>query len=486
MALTSLTFLLFFAVCFALYWLARKRDLQNGVLVLFSYLFYATCDSRFGLLLLATSVIDFCIALGIARTHRVSLRRTLLALSIGFDLGILALFKYFDFFADNLRSLAGVLGWHLDPVILNLLLPVGVSFYTLKSLGYTIDVYRRHVEPTSNLLAYLTYVAFFPQLLAGPIDRADNLLPQLLKPRTFNYEMAVTGCRQILWGLFKKMVVADNLAPIVNLAYAQVATRPGPDLLFATICFALQIYCDFSAYSDIAIGGARVLGLESVVNFAHPYFSASPGEFWRRWHISLMSWFRDYVFFPLGGLRSSLPRRGFNVMLTFLLSGIWHGASWNFVLWGAINGVGVLPAAFQPGNRNDPSKGASKTWSSLLKASKIVLTFLFICMTWIFFRATDLSTAILILKKILTQVWMAGYYFSIQGLLHPYDGYPLAGKKLLVLLLGFFVIEIIQNYRLVDIDNWPRFAKLLAYNSILVLIFYFGAYTVNQFYYYQF
>src|SRR5438270_1335981 len=336
MALTTPTYLLFFSICFALYWLVKKRDLQNGLIVIFSYLFYATWDSRFGLLLLVTSVIDFCVGLSLARTKSLNARRALLALSICSGIGVLALLKYFNFFAENLRFLAGLVGWHLDFVTLNFLLPVGISFYTFKSLSYTIDVYRRDVEPTTNLTAYLAYVAFFPQLLAGPIDRAGNLLQQFLTERKFNYETAVLGCRQILWGLFKKMVLADNLAPVVNLAYAQAATRPGAHLLFATICFAFQIYCDFSAYSDIAIGSARLLGLESVINFAHPYFSESPVEFWRRWHISLMNWFRDYVFFPLGGMRRSRLRRAFNVLLIFLLSGLWHGAAWNFIFWGGI------------------------------------------------------------------------------------------------------------------------------------------------------
>lgn len=378
MAFTTPTFLLFFSVCLTLYWLAKKRDLQNALLVAASYFFYATWDSRFGLLLLTTSFVDYCVALSIARAASIKLRRSLLALSVCSGIGVLALFKYFNFFTEGFRQLVALAGWRVDPLLLNLMLPVGISFYTFKSLSYTIDVYRRQIEPTRNLIAYLAYVAFFPQLLAGPIDRANNLLRQLLAERRFNYPLAVAGCRQILWGLFKKMVLADHLAPVVNLAYAQFETRPGPHLLFATFCFAIQIYCDFSAYSDIAIGTGKLLGLESIPNFDYPYFSQSPAEFWRRWHISLTSWFRDYVFFSLGGLRGSKLRRALNVLLTFLLSGLWHGASWNFIVWGGLNGVAVLPALFQRRQMRGAVRPASALRSSLLKLTKILLTFFFI------------------------------------------------------------------------------------------------------------
>jgi D-alanyl-lipoteichoic acid acyltransferase DltB (MBOAT superfamily) len=486
MAFTTPTFLLFFWVCFTLYWLARKRDLQNALLAAASYFFYATWDSRFGLLLLTTSLIDYCVGLSLARAKSVKLRRALLALSVGSGIGALAFFKYFNFFAENFRQLAGLVGWSVDPLLLNVLLPVGISFYTFKSLSYTIDIYRGQLEPTRNLIAYLAYVAFFPQLLAGPIDRASNLLRQLLAERRFNYPLAVAGCRQILWGLFKKMVLADHLAPIVNLAYAQAPTRPGPQLLFATFCFAFQIYCDFSAYSDIAIGTGKLLGLESMTNFDYPYFSQSPAEFWRRWHISLTSWFRDYVFFSLGGLRGARLRRASNVLLTFLLSGLWHGASWNFILWGGLNGVAVLPASFQRRKTRGTAQRKRGLRSSLVKFSKILLTFFFICLTWVFFRAPDLQTATLIINKIFAEALNISGYYSIAGLLHPYAEYPLAGKKLIVLLLGFIAVEWTQKHHWVNIDAWPRIIRWLAYNGLIFLILYFGTYSISQFYYYQF
>ena len=486
MAFTTPGYFLFLTVCFALYWLAKRRDAQNLLLVATSYIFYALWDSRFGLLLLFTSLVDYCVGLGLARARSQKLRGILLTLSLSSGLGVLAIFKYFDFFAENLRLSAQLIGWRLDPMLLHLILPVGISFYTFKSLSYTIDVYRRQIKPTTNLLAYLAFVAFFPQLLAGPIDKASNLLKQLLEERRFNYPMAVLGCRQILWGLFKKMVLADNLAPIVNLAYAQAAARPGPHLLFATICFAFQIYCDFSAYSDIAIGTGRLLGLESIPNFAHPYFSRSPAEFWRRWHISLMSWFRDYLFFPLGGLRASGLRRAFNVMLTFIVSGLWHGDSWNFVLWGGINGAALLPVALRRRKTGEHTRQMKGFRSWLRNSSSILLTFLFICLTWVFFRAPDLPTAFLILRKIFTEAFNLSAYYSIRELLHPYAEYQLAGKKIVLFLAGFVIIDGVQYYSRVNLDAWPRAIRWLAYYGVIFLILYFGTSVISQFYYFQF
>lgn len=487
MAVTTLTFLLFFAACFACYWLVKKRGWQNMVLVAFSYLFYATWDSRFGLLLLATSLIDYSVGLGLARAKSASVRRALLALSICSGLGALALFKYFNFFVENFSRLAELVGWHVDPVLTNFILPVGISFYTFKSLSYTIDVYRRDIAPTANLVAYLAYVAFFPQLLAGPIDRAGNLLSQLLTKRRFDYQQAVSGCRQILRGLCKKLVLADNLAIIVNLVYIQAGKRSGPELLFATICFAWQIYGDFSGYSDIAIGLGKLLGLQTDPNFDYPYFSQSPAEFWRRWHISLTSWFRDYLFFPLGGLRRSRLRAGINVMVTFLVSGLWHGASWNFVLWGGLNGVAVLPAlVWRRKGHRAVMMTAGKLLPHVLAATRILMTFLLISLLWIFFRMPDLSMAWLILKKIFVEALYLPGYLSIRGLLHPMVDYPLAGKILPLLLIGFIMIEWAQKQKWVKLDARPVIIRWLAYNAAIFLIFYFGTYWVNPFYYYQF
>jgi alginate O-acetyltransferase complex protein AlgI len=494
MAFTTPTYLLFLALTFALYWASKKRAAQNLLLVVTSYLFYATWDSRFGALLLGTSLLDYSVGISLAGTKRQGARRALLMLSLCGNLCALALFKYFNFFAENFYLLAQAVGWRTDPLLVKILLPVGISFYTLKSLGYTVDVYHRRTKATTDLIAYLAYVAFFPQLLAGPIDRAGNLLRQLLEGRRFVYAMAVDGCRQILWGLFKKMLLADNLAPIVQLGYGQAAVRPGPQLMLATIFFAFQIYCDFSAYSDIAIGSAKLLGIESLPNFAYPYFSQSPAEFWRRWHISLTTWFRDYVYFSMGGVRGTASRRAFNVIGTFLLSGLWHGASWNFLIWGGINGAAVLPAMLRrsPG-RLQEEKGEQQQQRhgllpSLQALLKMLLTFSFICLAWVFFRAQTLSDAVLIIKKIFVDALNPAAYRGITALLYPYADYPLAGKKIILFLSAFVLIEWIQRQRPhpLMLDDWPGAARWLVYNGLIFLVLYFGTHFVTGFYYYQF
>lgn len=489
MAFTTPTYLLFLSLIFVLYWSSRTSRLQNLLLLVGSYIFYATWDARLCLLLLATSLLDYGVGLALARAETSGLRRALLIISISANLGALVFFKYFNFFAENFQRLAQLIGWRADPLLLNIILPVGISFYTFKSLSYTIDVYRRHFKPTSDPVAYLTYVAFFPQLLAGPIDRAGNLLRQLLTIRRFSRALAVDGCRQMLWGFFKKMMLADNLAPIVNLAYTEAIARPGPHLLFATLCFAFQIYCDFSAYSDIAIGSGKLLGLESIRNFAYPYFSQSPAEFWRRWHISLTSWFRDYVYFPLGGVRGSAPRKAFNILLTFILSGLWHGASWNFLIWGGVNGVMVVPELFL--RRKWSARGMSATgglWPSLKKFFKVSLTFFLICLTWVFFRAQTTGQALLILKKIFADALKLSAYRSMTSLLHPYADYPLEGKKMALFLLGFICVEWLQreHQHPLTLDGWPKSIRWLAYHGLIFLVLYFGAYSISQFYYFRF
>jgi alginate O-acetyltransferase complex protein AlgI len=492
MAFTTPTYLLFLALIFALYWASKRGASQNLVLLVASYAFYATWDSRFGALLLGTSLVDYSVGIGLARTNHQGARRALLLLSLCVNLGALALFKYFNFFIENFHLLARTVGWRTDPLLLKLMLPVGISFYTLKSLGYTIDVYKRRTKATTDLIAYLAYVAFFPQLLAGPIDRAGNLLRQLLEGRRFVYATAVDGCRQILWGLFKKMLLADNLAPIVQLAYGEAATRPGPQLLLATICFAFQIYCDFSAYSDIAIGSAKLLGIESLPNFAYPYFSLSPAQFWRRWHISLTTWFRDYVYFSMGGVRGSAPRRAFNVMSTFVLSGLWHGASWNFLIWGGINGAAVLPAMLRRSPKRVQAEYAQQQQPGHIPSPqvllKMLLTFSFICLAWVFFRAQTLSDAVLIIKKIFVDALNPAAYRGITSLLHPYADYPLAGKKIILFLSAFVLVEWIQRHRPhpLTLDDWPGAARWLVYHGLIFLVLYFGTYFVTGFYYYQF
>ncbi|MFO7561031.1 MAG: MBOAT family protein [Enhygromyxa sp.] len=389
MTFTTLTFALFLALVFALYWSAPGRRGQNLVLLISSYVFYGWWDPRFCALLLGSSLVDFYVARALTRgTGR--RRQILLALSCTLNLGLLALFKYYSFFVESLAVALASLGLQPGLPSLTLILPVGISFYTFQTLGYTIDVYRRETAASERLLDYLAYVALFPQLVAGPIERAGRLLPQLSRARSFDEAQARDGAKQMLWGFSKKIILADHLGAFVDQIYAgSIVHASGPVLIVATVCFAFQIYCDFSAYSDIAIGSARLLGINLVRNFAHPYFSRSLGEFWRRWHMSLSTWFRDYVYIPLGGSRHGRARYWLSLMLTFTLSGLWHGANWTFVLWGAGNGLLVGLGSL----RSAPERASSRERVGLGGLAAMLGTFGLICLTWVLFRAEDLPQA---------------------------------------------------------------------------------------------
>ena len=401
MTFTSLTFLLFFPFVFLLYWLKPQQKWQNSILVLASYFFYGWWDYRFCLLMLLSSLVDYFIGIAVHATDDRRIQRRYLILSLISNLGLLGYFKYYNFFSDSFVSLLNQIGWSVHPVIAEVILPVGISFYTFQTLSYTIDIYRGKLEPTRNLIDYLAFVSFFPQLVAGPIERATNLLPQFTVKREFSRSEASEGGRQILWGFFKKLVIADRMAVGVDAVYDNLADASGVSLLLATIFFAFQIYCDFSAYSDIAIGTAKMFRINLMRNFAYPYFSQSVTEFWRRWHISLSTWFRDYVFIPLGGSRCWAPRVCFNLMVTFVLSGLWHGADWKFIVWGAINGAALVvekvlmvqrPRSDVPGGENDIP--------AVSVFVRMGYTFVIICVGWIFFRAASVSSAWLILYRI--------------------------------------------------------------------------------------
>ena len=401
MTFTSLTFLLFFPLVFLLYWLKPQQKWQNSILVLASYFFYGWWDYRFCLLMLLSSLVDYFIGIAVHATDDRRIQRRYLILSLISKLGLLGYFKYYNFFSDSFVSLLNQFGWSVHPVIAEVILPVGISFYTFQTLSYTIDIYRGKLEPTRNLIDYLAFVSFFPQLVAGPIERATNLLPQFTVKREFSRSEASEGGRQILWGFFKKLVIADRMAVGVDAVYDNLADASGVSLLLATIFFAFQIYCDFSAYSDIAIGTAKMFRINLMRNFAYPYFSQSVTEFWRRWHISLSTWFRDYVFIPLGGSRCWAPRVCFNLMVTFVLSGLWHGADWKFIVWGAINGAALVvekvlmvqrPRSDVPGGENDIP--------AVSVFVRMGYTFVIICVGWIFFRAASVSSAWLILYRI--------------------------------------------------------------------------------------
>ena len=345
MLFNSVAFAVFLPIAFASYWLAGRTShrLQNAILLVLSYVFYAWWDVRFLALIVLSSFTDYFVGLRMGAAKSRGERKALMGVSLAMNLGLLAVFKYLGFFAGQFGELLQGLGFAVDDVTLSILLPVGVSFYTFQTLSYTIDVYREQLEPERDMVAFFAFVAFFPQLVAGPIERASRLLPQIAKARRFDVSHAREGLRMMLWGLIAKVVIADNLAPIVDDIFATPGDQDSLRLLWGAVAFAFQIYGDFAGYSLIAIGVARLFGIELMWNFAYPYFSTSIADFWRRWHISLSSWFRDYVFIPLGGSRTTEPLWARNILVTFTVSGLWHGANWTFLMWGFLHGCYYLP-----------------------------------------------------------------------------------------------------------------------------------------------
>jgi alginate O-acetyltransferase complex protein AlgI len=351
---------------------------------------------------------------------------------------------------------------------LSIVLPVGISFYTFQTLSYTIDIYRRNLQPSRSLIDYLAFVSFFPQLVAGPIERASRLLPQFSKPRQFDHARAGDGCRLILWGLFKKIVVADRLAILVDQRYSALEQLQGPELAFATVCFAFQIYCDFSAYSDIAIGTAKLFSIDLMRNFAYPYFSQSISEFWRRWHISLSTWFRDYVFIPLGGSRTGTARRSINTLLTFLISGLWHGAAWQFVAWGGVNGTVSVGEGFRK-HRNRMTTQDIPGGPSLIPrpgtALRMLITFTIVCAAWVFFRADTLGDALLIFQKIGSDAFTASAYQAVVTGVRK-DSFA---RVTIVVLAIFIVVEWCQRRHICPLERstWPLPLRWATYTLLI-------------------
>lgn len=396
MLFNSIEFAIFLPIVFLLYWFATNKNIkvQNALIVAASYTFYGWWDYRFLSLIIFSSLVDYSIGVLLNKTEKKQKRKWLLLLSIIVNIGFLGFFKYFNFFAESFADAFTLFGKHIEPTRLNVILPVGISFYTFQTLSYSIDVYKRKLKPTKDIVAFFAFVSFFPQLVAGPIERATNLLPQFYSKRTFSYGQATDGMRQILWGLFKKIVIADNAAIIVNDVFANYDTLPGSTLVLGAIFFAFQIYGDFSGYSDIAIGTARLFGFNLMRNFAFPYFSRDIAEFWRRWHISLSTWFRDYVYIPLGGSKGSIMIKLRNTFVIFIVSGFWHGANWTFIVWGALNAIYFLPLLLTKRNRKNTDIAAKgNLLPSFREFISISLTFGLTVFAWIFFRAESLSQA---------------------------------------------------------------------------------------------
>ena len=403
MLFNSIDFALFLPLVFLLYWWVggNSQRRRNVIVLVASYVFYGWWDWRFLGLIAFSTILDYSLGVALGNTNDEQKRKYLLWTSIAINLGFLGFFKYYNFFAASFADAFTLFGSEFTTSRLNIILPVGISFYTFQTLSYTIDVYKRQLEPSRQPIAFAAYVSFFPQLVAGPIERAINLLPQFSTLRKFDKAMAYDGVRQMLWGLFKKVVVADNCAEIVNPIFASHHMHDGSTLFMAAILFAFQIYGDFSGYSDIAIGCARLFGFDLMRNFAYPYFSRDIAEFWRRWHISLSTWFRDYVYIPLGGSRLGKALNVRNVLIIFVVSGFWHGANWTFVFWGLINGLLFLPLLLLGKNRamtNTVAEG--RMLPTALELWQMVSTFAITCFAWIFFRAASMQQAYDVLGSI--------------------------------------------------------------------------------------
>lgn len=402
MLFNSIEFAIFLPILFMLYWYGFNKQLktQNALLLVASYIFYGWWDWRFLTLVVFSSSLDYFIGIAMATSKTAIAKKLFLGLSIGANLGLLAFFKYFNFFIQSFSDAFLFFGQSIDVRPLNIILPVGISFYTFQTLSYSIDVYRNKLQPTRDIISFFTFVSFFPQLVAGPIERATNLLPQFYTNRSFDYNKAVDGLRQILWGLFKKVVIADNCAYYVNDIFSNYSTYNASTLALGAVLFAFQIYGDFSGYSDIAIGTARLFGFNLMQNFAFPYFSRDIAEFWRRWHISLSTWFRDYVYIPLGGSRGNMWTKIRNTFIIFIVSGLWHGANWTFVVWGGLNALYFLPLLIRAKNRlNLNPIETTRFLPAIKEVFFIVLTFCLTTIAWVFFRDKSVSVAIEYIKR---------------------------------------------------------------------------------------
>jgi len=426
----SIEFVVFLVSVFTLYWFFcfSKLGLQNILILAASCVFYGWWDVRFLSLIFISIIADFFIAKQIHRTSGSKGKKIWLGTSLFINLGMLGFFKYWNFFVDSWISAWSGVGVTMNSWSLSIILPVGISFYTFQTLSYTIDVYRGHMKPSENFLQFASYVSFFPQLVAGPIERAARFLPQFEKVRKFEYGMAADGVRQILWGLFKKTVIADNCAHFVNLIYQDSSSMPASYLAVGTLLFAFQIYGDFSGYSDIAIGVAKLFGFNLMTNFKTPYFSRSIPEFWKKWHISLTSWFKDYLYIPLGGSRGSRSKTIRNILIIFLVSGLWHGANWTFIIWGLLHFLYFIPSVFfgKTENNRDPQRA----WTPLFEPIKMLITFGLTCLAWVYFRSGSVGEANEILIRIVT--------LDSTG---PIPGFNPVSLSLTASLLFFLVME---------------------------------------------
>jgi alginate O-acetyltransferase complex protein AlgI len=487
MLFNSIDFAIFLPIVFILYWFVVNRNLkfQNTLMLAASYFFYACWDWRFLFLLMFSTLLDYYTGIRIQEAVNQKSKKLWFWLSIIVNLGFLIVFKYYNFFAESFAAGLSNIGLKIDPWTLGIILPLGISFYTFHGLSYVIDIYKDRVKAERNFIDYAVFVSFFPLLVAGPIERATHLLPQVKKIRTFNYSRAVDGLRQILWGLFKKIVIADNCAEYVNLIFSNSDDYSGSTLVIGAILFAFQIYGDFSGYSDIALGTARLFGIDLLRNFAFPYFSRDIAEFWRRWHISLSSWFKDYLYIPIGGSKGGMWIKVRNMFIVFMLSGFWHGANWTFLFWGILHAVYFFPLLITNKNRNNLEIVAQGNLLPTIKEfSQIILTFCLVVFAWIFFRSETIGQALSYISGMFSK--------SLFSLPKPSDFVGMTTLPLaMVLLLGLFnLVEWIgreNQYAIAKIDKFHKYVRWFIYGLILLTIYFFGNFKESfDFIYFQF
>lgn len=483
MLFNSFDFAVFLPIVFLLYWFVTNHNLkvQNLLIVVSSYVFYGWWDWRFLSLIFLSTLIDYSVGIFLASQNNLIKRKIFLWISIIFNLSCLGFFKYYNFFLENFISTFSLFSSEIEASSLKIILPVGISFYTFQTLSYTIDVYNRNLEPTKDFIAFAAFVSFFPQLVAGPIERAKHLLPQFYKRRVFDYQLASDGMRQILWGLFKKIVIADNCAEFANLIFNNSSDYSGSTLILGALFFTFQIYGDFSGYSDIAIGASRLFGFDLMRNFAYPYFSRDIAEFWRRWHISLSTWFRDYIYIPLGGSRGGSWIKIRNTLIIFMLSGLWHGANWTFVAWGALNAIYFLPLLLTKNNRKNMdiiAKG--RCLPNLKELLSMIITFGLTVFAWIFFRAESMNQAIEYISRI-----FSSSSFSIPT----FDQIKIAIIYLIMVSI-FIGIEWVGRDSNFAIEKFPLWIKSRpvrkAFYVLIALIIFIYSGSNQEFIYFQF
>ncbi len=482
MLFNSVNFAIFLPIVFIFYWLLANKGLkfQNMLLLVASYFFYACWDWRFLFLLIFSTVLDYYTGLKMTETKNQKLKTFWFWLSISINVGFLGVFKYFNFFAISFATALSHVGLHVNLWTLNVILPVGISFYTFHGLSYVIDVYKDRIQPEKNFVDYSVFVSFFPLLVAGPIERATHLLPQIKKERTFDYSQAVDGLRQILWGLFKKIVIADQCAEYANLIFNNSDQYSGSTLLVGALFFTFQIYGDFSGYSDIAIGTAKLFGIDLLRNFAFPYFSRDIAEFWRRWHISLSTWFRDYLYIPLGGSKDGTWMKVRNTFIIFLVSGFWHGANWTFIVWGLLNALFIMPSILLNTNRNNLDIVAQGKWfPSFKEVLAITITFSLTVLAWIIFRAENMGHAF---------DYLSGIFSSSLFTVPEFEGTK-GAVVVMILVVFFMMIEWIGRERQFAIQHlnqrWNKPLRFGFYYSIMICIFIFYG-SKQEFIYFQF